>query len=57
MTEPPTTGPGEPKTSPPQTAAGVPESLWLRRIWARLRQSLDSDPRYKAFLKKMNLPG
>jgi TolB-like protein len=37
MTEPPTTEPGEPKTSPPQTAAAVPESLWLRRIWARLR--------------------
>ena len=37
MAEPPTTKPGEPETSPPQTAAAVPESLWLRRIWARLR--------------------
>ena len=37
MTESPTTGPGEPKTSPPQTTVAVSESLWLRRIWARLR--------------------
>jgi TolB-like protein len=37
MTEPPTTGPSEPETSPPQTPAAAPELPWLQGIWARLR--------------------